>query len=82
MTLISVMPISAAGFHNMLLLGSPGSGKTMAAKILSGILPPLDKNEIGEVYALYEALEGPAAKVSSERPVRCISPDITPGKLL
>lgn len=74
--------LSAAGFHNMLLLGSPGSGKTMAAKILSGILPPLDKNETGEVYALYEALEGPAAKVSSERPVRCISPDITPGKLL
>ena len=74
--------LSAAGFHNMLLLGSPGSGKTMAAKILSGILPPLDKNEIGEVYALNEALEGPAAKVSSERPVRCISPDITPGKLL
>ena len=74
--------LSAAGFHNMLLLGSPGSGKTMAAKILSGILPPLDKSETGEVYALYEALEGPAAKLSSDRPVRCISPDITPGKLL
>ena len=74
--------LSAAGFHNMLLLGSPGSGKTMAAKILSGILPPLDRNETGEVYALYEALEGPAAKITSERPVRCISPDITPGKLL
>ena len=74
--------LSAAGFHNMLLLGSPGSGKTMAAKILSGILPPMDKDEIGEVYALYEALEGPAAKVRSDRPVRCISPDITPGKLL
>ncbi|MBO4681304.1 MAG: ATP-binding protein [Clostridiales bacterium] len=74
--------LSAAGFHNMLLLGSPGSGKTMAAKILSGILPPLDKSETGEVYALYEALEGPAAKISSDRPVRCISPDVTPGKLL
>lgn len=74
--------LSAAGFHNMLLLGSPGSGKTMAAGILSGILPPLDPDETGEVYALYEALDGPAAKISTERPVRVISPDITPGKLL
>ena len=31
--------ICAAGFHNILLLGSPGSGKTMCGKILSGILP-------------------------------------------
>ena len=74
--------LSAAGFHNMLLLGSPGSGKTMAAGILSGILPPLDSEETSEVYALYEALDGPAARISKERPVRCISPDITPGKLL
>ena len=74
--------LAAAGFHNMLLLGSPGSGKTMAAGILSGILPPLDPDETGEVYALYEALDGPAAKISTERPVRVISPDITPGKLL
>lgn len=74
--------LSAAGFHNMLLLGSPGSGKTMAAGILSGILPPLDPEETGDVYALYEALDGPAAKISTKRPVRIISPDITPGKLL
>ena len=74
--------LSAAGFHNMLLLGSPGSGKTMAAGILSGILPPLDADETGEVYALYEALDGPSAKITTERPVRVISPDITPGKLL
>ena len=74
--------LSAAGFHNMLLLGSPGSGKTMAAGILSGILPPLDSDETSEVYALYEAVDGPAARISKERPVRCISPDITPGKLL
>ena len=74
--------LSAAGFHNMLLLGSPGSGKTMAANILSGILPPLDSDETGDVYALLEALDGPDAKISTKRPVRCISPDITPGKLL
>ncbi|MCR4776874.1 MAG: ATP-binding protein [Saccharofermentans sp.] len=74
--------LSAAGFHNMLLLGSPGSGKTMAAGILAGILPPLDPDETGDVYALYEALDGPAAKISTDRPVRVISPDVTPGKLL
>ena len=74
--------LSAAGFHNMLLLGSPGSGKTMAAGILAGILPPMDPEETGEVYAMYEALEGTAARINTERPVRMISPDITPGKLL
>ena len=74
--------LSAAGFHNMLLLGSPGSGKTMAADIITGILPPLDVDETGEVYALYEALGGPSTRISGQRPVRRISPDITPGKLL
>ena len=50
--------ISAAGFHNILLMGSPGSGKTMAGKILSGIMPPLSRNELSDVYSLAELIEG------------------------
>jgi magnesium chelatase family protein len=38
--------ISAAGMHNMLLNGNPGSGKSMIAKRLRYILPPLSKEEI------------------------------------
>lgn len=38
--------IAAAGFHNLLLEGSPGSGKSMIAKRLRYILPPMSKEEI------------------------------------
>lgn len=37
--------LAACGFHHILLYGSPGSGKTMSARILHGILPPLTSQE-------------------------------------
>ncbi len=37
--------IAAAGGHNILMVGSPGSGKSSLAKAMVGILPPLDKDE-------------------------------------
>lgn len=45
--------IAASGFHNLRMVGSPGSGKTMLAKALSGILPPLSQSEIVETTNLY-----------------------------
>lgn len=48
--------ISAAGFHNLLLEGSPGCGKSMIAQRLRYILPPLSSNEILEIAKL-DALE-------------------------
>lgn len=45
--------IAAAGFHHMLLVGPPGSGKTMIAKRLPSILPPLSLEESLEVSAVY-----------------------------
>ena len=74
--------ISAAGFHNIILLGSPGSGKTMAGKILSGLLPDLSRDELSDVYSLSELVEGESVKISSDRPVRMIGPNTTVGKLL
>jgi magnesium chelatase family protein len=41
--------IAAAGHHNLLLSGSPGSGKTLLAQALKGILPPLSDEEMMEV---------------------------------
>ncbi|MCR4585243.1 MAG: YifB family Mg chelatase-like AAA ATPase [Lachnospiraceae bacterium] len=47
------MKIAAAGFHNMLMIGPPGAGKTMAARRLPGILPPITKEESLEVSRIY-----------------------------
>ena len=45
--------LAAAGFHNLLLVGPPGSGKTMTARRLPSILPPLSGEESLEVSAIY-----------------------------
>ena len=47
--------IAAAGFHHLLMSGSPGSGKTMIARRLPGILPPLARDEAMEVLAVRSA---------------------------
>lgn len=47
------LEISAAGGHNCLMIGSPGSGKTMLAKRLPTILPPLSFEEALEVTKIY-----------------------------
>lgn len=45
--------VGAAGFHNFLMVGSPGSGKTMIAERIPSILPPLSFEESLEVSKLY-----------------------------
>lgn len=49
------MVIAATGRHNLLMLGPAGSGKTMMAKALPGILPPLSPDEAVEVTRIYSA---------------------------
>lgn len=64
------MEISAAGGHNIRLIGPPGSGKTMLASAMAGILPPLTKNEQLELTSLYSIAGGLTAGVITQRPVR------------
>lgn len=47
------LEIAAAGGHNMLMQGPPGSGKTMLATRLLSILPPLNHQEMLEVASIY-----------------------------
>lgn len=75
--------VAAAGFHNLLLIGPPGAGKSMLAKRVPTILPPLSLEESLEVTSVYSI----AGKLKSrqtlilERPFLNPHPTISPQAL-
>ncbi len=66
------LTVAAAGAHNVLLIGPAGSGKTMMAKALPGVLPPLTREEAVDVTRIYSSVGGLSngEPLKTQRPVR------------
>ena len=64
------LEIAASGRHNLLFCGPPGTGKTMLASRLPGILPPLSERESLDVAAIYSVGNGGQSPNWNQRPFR------------
>ncbi|CAH0991791.1 Competence protein ComM [Sinobacterium norvegicum] len=64
------LEIAACGLHNLLFFGPPGSGKTMLASRLPGILPALTESEALEVGTIYSIVNGDQHQQWYQRPFR------------
>ena len=64
------LEIAAAGFHNLLMIGSPGSGKTMLARRFTTILPPLTFEEAIETTKIHSVAGILDKPIITKRPFR------------
>ena len=78
------LEIAAAGGHNILMSGSPGSGKTLMAKCLASILPPLELKEaleLTKIYSICGLLEA-EEPLMTKRPYRAVHHTASPNGII
>ena len=78
------LEIAAAGGHNLLMSGSPGSGKTLMAKCIPSILPPLELQEALELTKIYSicGLLNPEEPLMIKRPYRAVHHTASPNGII
>ncbi|NLP46291.1 MAG: YifB family Mg chelatase-like AAA ATPase [Epulopiscium sp.] len=83
-TVKRALEIAAAGSHNVIMVGPPGSGKTMMARCLPGILPALTFEESMEITKIYSVagLLPEKQGLISKRPFRAPHHTISPSALV
>ena len=76
--------LAAAGFHNLLFSGPPGTGKSLSAQIIAGILPPLTREEKIELLRVESALSVLDSRDLSSclRPFRYVHHTCTPSAMV
>lgn len=66
----NALAYAASGYHHTLMIGSPGTGKSMLARAMKGILPPLKLFEALEVTSIYSSMELNDNRFISRAPFR------------
>ena len=77
------LQIAAAGGHSVLLVGTPGSGKTMLASCVPSILPPMSRKERFETATIHSAAGEPVDAVKADvRPFRAPHHSVNPAGMV